>query len=112
MDIVLGEIKISVARKEIKNIHLSVNPPMGEVRISAPIGMSDHAIRAFAITKLSWIKQERKKFLEQEREPEREFLDRESHYVWGKRYLLEIIESDEAPSVCLKHTNLVITVLS
>lgn len=110
MQLELGHITIHVAFKDIKNVHLSVNPPNGDVRISAPENMSIGAIRAFAIDKLVWIKSERKKYLEQEREPAREFLNRESHYVWGKRYLLEIIEGDEAPSVELKHSSLVLKV--
>lgn len=110
MKIELGDITIDVIQKDIKNVHLSVNPPNGDVRISAPLMMSPEALRVFAITKLSWIKSERKKFMEQERESEREFLDRESHYVWGKRYLLEIVEVDEAPSVELKHSRLVLKV--
>lgn len=110
MKIELGDITIDVIQKDIKNVHLSVNPPYGDVRISAPMNMNLNAIRAFAIDKLRWIKVERKKYLEQEREPQREFLDRESHYVWGKRYLLEIVEVEETPSVELKHSQLVIKV--
>lgn len=110
MRIELGEIIIDVIQKDIKNVHLSVNPPLGDVKISAPLRMSPDAIRAFAITKLAWIKQEKKKFIEQEREPAREFLDRESHYVWGKRYLLEIVEVDETPNIELQHSYLIMKV--
>lgn len=110
MQLELGQITIEVTLKDIKNVHLSVNPPLGDVRISAPLNMNLDAIRAFAIDKLAWIKAERKKYLEQEREPAREFLNRESHYVWGKRYLLEIVEVDEAPCVELKHSQLMIRV--
>lgn len=112
MQFQLGDITVDVTQKDIKNVHLSVNPPIGDVRISAPINMSPDAIRAFAIDKLGWIKSERKKFQAQEREPAREFLDRESHYVWGKRYMLEIVEVDEAPSVELKHSQLILKVRS
>ncbi len=59
-----------------------------KVRISAPERMSLDTIRIFAISKLGWIRQQRWKLREQERETPREYLDRESHYVWGKRYLL------------------------
>ena len=59
--------------------------------------MSLDTIRVFAISKLAWIKQQQTKLREQERETPREYLDRESHYVWGKRYLLTVIESDEPP---------------
>jgi predicted metal-dependent hydrolase len=106
----LGDITVDVIQKDIKNVHLSVNPPHGDVRISAPMSMNSDAIRAFAIDKLGWIKSERKKFLAQDREPAREFLDRESHHVWGKRYLLEIVEVNEAPSVELKHSKLLLKV--
>ena len=109
-DVDLGGIKVEVVRKDIKNLHLGVHPPAGRVRISAPKRMSLDAIRAFALSKLAWIKQQQKKIIEQEREPAREFLERESHYVWGKRYLLRVIETDAAPSVEVNRRQLVISV--
>jgi predicted metal-dependent hydrolase len=95
-------------KKEIKNVHLSVYPPSGQVRISAPRGMSLETIRLFAISKLGWIRQQQKKISEQEREPPREYLDRESHYVWGKRYLLKLVEQDAPPAVELKHSHILL----
>ena len=106
----LGDIAVDVVLKDIKNVHLSVHPPTGRVRISAPSRMSLDNIRVFAISKLGWIKQQQKKLQEQERETPREYLDRESHYVWGKRYLLTVIESDQAPSVELKHNRMLLRV--
>jgi hypothetical protein len=102
----LGDIAVDVVLKDIKNVHLSVHPPTGKVRISAPSRMSLETIRVFAISKLGWIKQQQRKLREQERETRREYLDRESHYVWGKRYLLKVIESEEAPAVELKHSKM------
>ena len=67
-------------------------------------------IRVFAISKLGWIKQQQQKLQEQERETPREYLDRASHYVWGKRYLLKVIEGDEAPSVALQHSRMLLPV--
>lgn len=106
----LGEIAVDVVKKDIKNLHLSVYPPTGRVRISAPLRMNLDTIRVFAISKLGWIKQQQKKVQGQERETPREYLDRESHYVWGKRYLLTVIESDEAPTVELKHSTMLMRV--
>ena len=106
----LGDITVDVVLKDIKNIHLSVYPPAGRVRISAPLRMDIDTIRIFAISRLGWIKQQQKKFQEQERETPREYLDLESHYVWGKRYLLKVIEVNEAPSVELKHSKMVLRV--
>jgi len=106
----LGEMVLDVVKKDIKNVHLSVYPPTGRVRISAPLRMSTDNIRLFAISKLGWIKQQQRKLLTQDREPPREYLDRESHYVWGKRYLLKVIEEDAPPAVELKHKTLVLQV--
>ena len=106
----LGEIVVDVILKEIKNVHLSVYPPRGRVRISAPKRMSIDTIRAFAISKLDWIKQQQRKLREQERETPREYLERESHYVWGKRYLLTVSVSDEPPSIELRPTRMLLRV--
>jgi hypothetical protein len=105
----LGNITVEVAFKAIKNVHLSVYPPTGTVRISAPERMSLDTIRVFAISKLGWIKQQRKKLQAQERETPREYLERESHYVWGRRYLLKVIELEQAPAVSLQPGHLVLT---
>jgi len=106
--ITLGEIAVDVVKKDIKNVHLSVHPPTGKVRISAPLRMDLDTIRVFAISKLGWIKQQQNKMHQQEREPPREYVDRESHYVWGKRYLLKVIEKDAAPRVELKHSQMLL----
>lgn len=106
----LGEASVDVILKDIKNIHLSVHPPTGRVRISAPLRMSLDTIRVFAISKLDWIKRHQSTLRAQQRESPREYLDRESHYVWGKRYLLKVIECHEPPSVELKHTQMLLRV--
>lgn len=106
----LGEIAVDVVKKDIKNIHLSVYPPAGKVRISAPLRMDLDTIRVFAITKLGWIKSQQKKLREQERETPREYLDRESHYVWGKRYLLKMVEKEAAPQIELKHSKMILQI--
>jgi len=100
----LGNITVDVVQKDIKNIHLSVYPPTGRVRISAPNRMDLDTIRVFTISKLSWIKKQQAKLKNQEREAPREFLNKESHYFNGKRYLLEVIEQEAPPKVVLKHS--------
>jgi predicted metal-dependent hydrolase len=106
----IGNIAAEVVKKDIKNIHLSVYPPAGRVRISAPMRMDLDTIRVFAISKLDWIKRKQRKMIEQERESPREYLDRESHYVWGKRYLLQLVEKEGAPSVELRHSKMLLTI--
>ena len=106
----LGDIPVDVVLKDIKNVHLSVHPPSGRVRIAAPEHMNLDTIRVFAVSKLAWIQKQQKRLREQERETCREYLDRESHYVWGKRYLLRIVEVDGAPAVELKAGSMILRV--
>ncbi len=106
----LGEITIDVTHKDVKNIHLSVYPPVGKVRITAPMHMELDTIRIYAISKLGWIKKQQEKIRNQEREAPREFLNRESHYFNGKRYLLRIEYVDTTPKVELQHETMVLHV--
>lgn len=102
----LADLMIEVDRKPIKHLHLGVYPPDGRVRVAAPERMTMDAVRLFAISKLPWIKRQRQKLLAQARDAPREYLERESHYVWGRRYLLNIVEADGRPSIELKHRKL------
>lgn len=106
----LGDIRVDVIRKGIRNVHLSVYPPTGRVRITAPERMTLEAIRLFAIGKLAWIKRQRRNFAAQERETAREYLERESHYVWGQRYLLRLVEGRQAQGVELLPRHMVLHV--
>jgi len=106
----IGDISVDVIFKDIKNVHLSVHPPTGRVRISAPRRMKLDTIRVYAISKIDWIKKHQAKIQAQERETPREYLEHESHYVWGKRYLLKVDEANQIPSVELRHTQMVLTV--
>src|SRR5262245_56868530 len=110
IQLTVGDLSVDVVRKDIKNVHLAVYPPTGRVRISAPSRMSLDTIRAFAISKLAWVKQQQKEFQAQERETPREYLNRESHYLWGRRYLLRVTERDQAPSIILKHNRMTLVV--
>jgi predicted metal-dependent hydrolase len=97
----LGDIAADVVFKGIKNVNLRVCPPLGKVRISAPLRMSPDVIRRFALSKLDWIRHQQLKLRRYERETPREYRDSESYYLWGKRYLLKLIEGPDALSIDL-----------
>lgn len=105
----LAGITIEVLRKDVKSTTLSVCPPAGAVAISAPLSASNEAVRAFAISKLPWIRKEQAKFRSQERETPREYVERESHYLWGERHLLKIEERDGGSGVRLEHKTIVVS---
>lgn len=106
----LADIDVNVVRKNIKNVHLSVHPPKGHVRVSAPSQMPLDTLRAFLVTKLAWIREEQRKFQQQERHDPPLLIDRESHWVWGDRFLLAVVERDEPPEVDLGHSTLTLYV--
>lgn len=93
--IIINDIEIELTKKNIKNLHLSVHPPDGRVKISAPYRMNMDSIRLFVISKISWIKRQQSKFKNQERQPEREYVSGESHYFLGQRYLLNVIYTNK-----------------
>lgn len=83
-------INVEVIRKDIKNLHVGVYPPEGRVRVAAPLLLDDDAVRLAVISKLSWIKRQKAHFQGQPRQSKREYVPRESHYFFGRRYLLNI----------------------
>jgi len=106
----LGEISILVTRKAIKNVHLSVHPPNGRVTLVAPIATCLDVARAYAISKLGWIRGQQTKLRNQAREAPRKFVERESHYLWGRRHLLTVIHRETKPFVSLDHRRITLTV--
>lgn len=106
----LGEIAIAVTRKAIKNVHLSVHPPDGRVTLAAPSNTRLEVARAYAIAKLGWIREQQRKLAAQARETPRQFIERESHYVWGRRYLMAVEYRDAKPAVVLGNKQITLMV--
>lgn len=90
--ITVNDIDVTIERKPIKNLHLGVYPPNGRVRVAAPTHLSDENVRLAVVSRLSWIKKQQANFKAQSRQSQREMVTGESHYIWGRRYRLEVIE--------------------
>lgn len=108
--LLIGAVPIEVTHKPIKHLHLSVLPPDGVVRISAPHGMSPEHVRAYAIGKLAWIRRQQARLAAQPRESPRLLVERESHALWGVRLLLQIEEVQAAPTIEVHPKRLVLFV--
>lgn len=106
----IGDLSIKVTRKGIKHVHLSVHPPDGRVTLVAPTGTRLEVARAYAISKLGWIRKQQGTLRNQARETRRQFVTRESHYLWGRRYLLTVAYADAKPSVRIDHRRITLTV--
>jgi predicted metal-dependent hydrolase len=105
-----GELTITLKRKDVKHVHLSVYPPSGRVTLVAPKGTRPEVVRAYAASKIGWIRSQQATLRGQARETPRQFVERESHYLWGRRYLLTVQEEDAKPSVQLNHRSITLTV--
>jgi predicted metal-dependent hydrolase len=101
----VGGISVQVFRKPIKNLHLSVCPPEGHVRVAVPLHVTDDNVRLAVISRLKWIKQQQASFKTQPRQSAREMVTGESHYFFGKRYRLEVIERRGRHEVVIKNNS-------
>jgi len=106
----IGDLSIAVTRKDVKHVHLSVHPPSGRVTLVAPKATRPDVARAYAVSRLPWIRDKQSKLKGQARETPRAFVVRESHYLWGRRYLLAIVEADSKPGVKLDHRRITLVV--
>ncbi|WP_127902573.1 M48 family metallopeptidase [Solirhodobacter olei] len=91
----IGGIEVEIVRKAIKNLHIGCYPPEGRVRVAAPLGVSDDAIRIAVLTKMQWIKRKQSQFLRQERQTERRFVSGETHFLFGRSLRLDVQRWDK-----------------
>jgi predicted metal-dependent hydrolase len=105
----ISGIPVEVCKKNIKNMHLYVKPPNGNVTVSAPLSMRDDTIERFVRTKVSWIKKQVVKFDNQLRQSEREYVSGETMYIWGKQYYLQTKYGNKN-SLVLSGDNAILTV--
>jgi predicted metal-dependent hydrolase len=106
----LGDVRIAVTRKDVKNVHLSVHPPEGAVTLVIPRNTRPDVARAYAATRMPWIRDKQARLRGQARETPRNYVGRESHYLWGRRYLMTLVERDAKPFVTLDHRRITLTV--
>ncbi len=96
-------LPIEVVRKDIKNLHVGVYPPVGRVRVAAPLRLDDDAVRLAVVSRLGWIHRQRARFERQDRQSRRELVSGESHYFGGRRYRLAVVDADDAFGVRLSN---------
>lgn len=109
MQIVISGIPIDIHKKNIKNMHLQIKPPNGQVVISAPLSMDDKAIEAYARTNLGWIKKQIEKFQQQPRSAKRQYVSGETMYIWGKQYYLSFVPDSRKNSFKIQGNSIVLS---
>lgn len=106
----VGGQPVELVRKAVKNVHLSVHPPNGRVTLVVPTATRQDVARTYVASRLGWIRKRQEEFRTQRREPGRQFVARESHQLWGKRYLLRVDEREAPPEVQLDHRRILLGV--
>lgn len=106
----LGDVLIELTLKPVRNVHLAVHPPAGHVTLVAPADTRVDVARAYAATRLPWIRQQQARFRAQSREAPPRFVERESHYLWGRRHLLSVVERNSKPAVVVDHRRITLVV--
>lgn len=91
---VVSGIEVELVQKDIKNLHLAVYPPNGRVRLAAPIDVNEKTLELYVTSKIPWIRKQQRKFARIDRQSARQYVNRESHYFLGKRYLLRVHETN------------------
>jgi predicted metal-dependent hydrolase len=106
----VGGIDVDVVYKEIKHLHIAVYPPVGRVRVAAPRRLDDEHVRLAVIHRLPWIERQRQQLQDVVRQSPREMVNGESHYVWGVRHRLTVVERPGRAHVELDHGRLLLYV--
>ena len=108
--IVIENIVIDIERKNIKNMYIRIYPPEGKVKMTVPKYIKEDAIRMFATSRISWIKTQREKIKNKPPQWELKFVTGESHYLWGKIYIMEVLYTDNSNKVIIDRDILILEV--
>ena len=106
----IGNLEVNLQRKAIKNLHISVMPPDGHIRVAAPQAMTETAIRMAVVKRIAWIKKKQVRFQNQPRQSKRQLVSGESHYLWGKRHRLNVVEQNDCQGVLIRRSRIILNV--
>jgi len=108
--VTVSGIDVVIEKKDIKHLYLYAKPPAGRMTVSAPAAMDDGNIRAFVASRIPWIRQQQKRFRDQQRQTERQYISGESLYLWGHRYNLDVVYSRQRNHIALKGKRVILQV--
>lgn len=107
---IINDIEIKLIRKDIKNVHLYVKPPLGQVELTCPLNFTDENARLFVQSKIEWIKNKKREYEEHSRQTHREFVSGESVYLWGIKYYLVVVDNSRQYSIKIDGKKIVYTI--
>lgn len=98
---IIENITVTIERKNIKNMYLRILPPKGEVKVSAPLFLSDADISNFIKSKKDWILKKQKYITDNNIKAPLKYNNGETHYLWGRPYKLQLISNENIKHVLI-----------
>jgi len=99
-------------RKRIKHVHLRVHAPDGRVTISAPVSARLRILESFSASRMEWIRRQQQRVKEQATgAAPKQFASGESHYLWGRRHLLSVVEREGRQGVTIDNRRITLFTL-
>ncbi|MBQ2654400.1 MAG: M48 family metallopeptidase [Methanobrevibacter sp.] len=106
--LIIENITVTLERKNIKNMYLRILPPNGDVKVNAPLFLSDEEIINFVKSKKEWILKKQRYIHENDIKTPLKYVNGETHYLWGKEYTLQLIKNDTINHVLIDETKSII----
>ena len=106
----IENITVTVEKKNIKNMYIRIQPPDGNVKVSAPLFVSDAEIIAFVKSKREWILKKQKYILENDIKAPQKYVNGEKHHLWGKEYVLQLISNHNVKHVLVNENTIYLPV--
>ena len=106
----IENITVTVEKKNIKNMYIRIQPPDGNVKVSAPLFVSDAEIIAFVKSKREWILKKQKYILENDIKAPQKYVNGEKHPLWGKEYVLQLISNHNVKHVLVNENTIYLPV--
>ena len=101
---------VTIVRKSIKNMHLRVLSPDGEIQITAPNRLSVSQIDRFVREKRGWIEARQQQLAERPAATNPAFADGQTVYLWGGSYTLRLEEASRGRSALQRGQEIVLSV--
>lgn len=101
---------VTIVRKSIKNMHLRVLSPDGEIQITAPNRLSVSQIDRFVREKRGWIEARQQQLAERPAATNPAFADGQTVYLWGGSYTLRLEEASRGRSTLRRGQEIVLSV--
>ena len=107
--ITVAGIEATLIRKSVKNLRVTIVPPDGEVRVTAPKLIPEALIRAFLLEKADWIRTHAEKVKNSHANEPKQYESGETVRLFGQVYPLFVLDNQKKNGVALDAGRIVLS---